>query len=142
MGYSFDIIPYKKSLAKNKDNYLKNLKFSLEIFISSSDRLLKFASIIALLIFLLNFIYFFYSLGIRIFKEDVERGWTSTSLILSIMFGALFFILFILIEYLSIIYKETKKGPLYYISTEINNADLFINFNQKNITEVEGQQEF
>jgi hypothetical protein len=142
MGYLYDIILYTKSLGRNNRYYLKHLKFSFDIFIASSDKLLKFASFIALVIFFLNLFYFFYSIAIRIFKDDVAKGWTSTSLILSVMFGALFFVLFILIEYLSIIYKETKKGPLYYIASEINNSDLFNNFNKKNITENEEDHGF
>lgn len=136
MGYSYDIILYKKSIVKNNKNQFKNLKFAIEVFISSSGKLLNFASFISIVIFMLNFIYFFYSLAVYIFKVDVAKGWTSTALILSVMFGALFFVLFIIIEYLSIIYKETKKGPLYYISAEINNPDLFANFNKKNITKL------
>ena len=69
-------------------------------------------------------------------KQTDDSYWRSVMILIVVMFGALFFVLFIIIEYLSIIYKETKKGPLYYISAEINNPDLFNNFNKKNITKL------
>lgn len=136
VGYNRVMIPYNKinrcGLAK-KRKFFSSLNFALQVIISNSDRLIRLASLSALLVSLLNFLYGIYVFFIFIFKEDVAEGWPSSQLVNAAMYCILFFILAVFGEYIARILQETKKSDLYYIAEENNSSVAPHNIDKKNI---------
>ncbi|WP_303171772.1 glycosyltransferase [uncultured Desulfovibrio sp.] len=97
----------------------------VERIIATSDALLHACAGLSLTVSLVNFLYIVFSLGSWLFEESVVKGWTSLSLTTSFMFMTLFLILAVMCEYLSVIFKETKKSPLYYIAEDVDSSCLF-----------------
>lgn len=136
VGYKQTYITYERIMRlgyKKKKSFLKSLGFAVDVIVSNSDKMLKLASLIGLLTSFVNLLYGIYVLAISIFKKNVIEGWASTSLFNSTMFFLLFLILSIIGVYISRVLKETKKGPLYYISDESNSSVLFNDLNCKNV---------
>lgn len=136
IGYSHYIIQYdqiNRTGRKLKKPLLNRFFFALETIFSSSDIVMKIVTTVALVVSLINFTYALFAIGIKILNRDPVGGWASTSVVLSIMFSILFFLLFIIGQYISIIYKENKKSPLYYIAEEFTNTNIFDDFKDKNV---------
>jgi glycosyltransferase involved in cell wall biosynthesis len=137
VGFSHQAVPYNpKPRAEKKQTrtFWKRLSWSMETIVSNTDRLIRIATLLAFITSLANFLFIFYALGVKLFMSGVAKGWTSTSIIIATMFGVLFLILSIFGEYISVVYKETKKGPLYHIADEVTGSLMFDKFDQKNVT--------
>jgi dolichol-phosphate mannosyltransferase len=114
---------------------LRRFRFAMEMMISHSDRLLRFVSLTGFLAAGLNFCYILYVLGVNLSGIEVERGWTTLSLVLASMFGLLFLILAVLGEYVAHIFVETRKAPLYYVRDELDHSMVLPQADRKNVME-------
>ncbi len=136
IGYSHETLRYEqinRHGRRRKTYFWNRFFFALETLVSNSEKLIRLATSLALMTSLLSAGYIFYALGIRIFRSDVAQGWTSLSIVLSVMFAVMFFILFILGQYIALVYKETRKGPLYHVADEYNSSILFKEMEEKNV---------
>jgi hypothetical protein len=91
----------------------------MSVIVDHSNKLLKIAVKLSFFIGLVNLAYIGYIILVNIFKKNVAEGWTTISFTFSVMFSCLFIILAIFGEYMSYIYEEIKKGPLYHIAYEM-----------------------
>jgi len=137
LGYSQGIITYEQRIRPGREanrHIWGRFKSAVEAIIANSDRLIRMATLSSFLISIVNLLYIVYTLATWLLKPDVAPGWASISMIVATMFAALFMVLAIFGEYLSVIYKETKKGPLYHIAREYSSSDLFRDITEKNVT--------
>ncbi len=137
VGFSSKTITYdqiRRFQGKAKRQFFDKFLFAIETLISSSDRLVRIINVTCFLVSIVSFLYAIFVVLRKLFYADIAEGWSSISLILSLLFSILFFVLFIIGEYLSIVYKQTKSGPLYYISNEFNSSTLFEDIVKKNVT--------
>lgn len=137
LGYSQGIITYEQRIRPGREanrHIWGRFKSAVEAIIASSDRLIRMATLASFLISIVNLFYIVYAVVIWLLKPDVAPGWASISVVVASMFTALFMILAVFGEYLSVIYKETKKGPLYHIAREYSSSDLFRDITEKNVT--------
>lgn len=133
---SFAVLPYEPICRKpgeGKRNYFARIAAGAETIVSSTDALIRIAAFTSLAVSGVNLCYVLFSL-VFFLLGLTPQGWASTSVFLSLMFGILFLILFVFGMYLSVVVKEAKKGPLYHLSGEVTNADLFGSFSQRNVT--------
>lgn len=136
IGYSHGTVSYERiNRSGKKVNKRLSVRFffAIEMLFSSTEKLMRAATVMALMTSVLSVVYMLYALVIKIFKSDVAAGWTSMSMIIAFMFAVMFFLLFIIGEYLLLVYKETKKGPLYHMADEYCSSVLFADFKDKNV---------
>ncbi len=136
IGYSHESLKYEqinRTGRKSDKPVWSRVFFAFDTLVSNSEKLIRIATSAALLTSILSFGYILYALAIKLFKSNVPEGWASTSIVLSFLFGMMFFILFVVGEYVSLIYKESKKGPLYHVADEFNSSVLFKNIREKNV---------
>lgn len=136
VGFKRSAVQYdriRRCEPKRKRNFFSNMGFALEMIITNSEKLLRLVSLVGFTTSFLNILYVLYVLLVVLFKKDVAEGWTTTSLFNSTMFGLLFMILSIIGIYISAILKETKKGPLYYVTDESNSSVIYKNIYKKNV---------
>ncbi|WP_239630035.1 glycosyltransferase family 2 protein [Paenibacillus sp. H1-7] len=136
VGYKHTTVKYNRILRagkRKKRNLLYSASFALEVICTNSDKLLRIASFTGLFTSFLNLMYVVYVLLIALFKKDVAEGWTSSSLFSSVMFFLMFMIMTVISFYISSVLRETKKGPLYYITDETNSSVIYKNIDKKNV---------
>lgn len=112
---------------------LRSIYSGLERMVATTEKLLRGCGLLAAIVSFGNLIYIVYSLLSWVFNSHLQKGWTSTSVFLASMFCILFFIIAFICEYLSVIYKETKKGPLYHIVEDIDHSHYLKNIIDKNV---------
>lgn len=136
VGYRRKIIKYdpiNRGGRKRKRAVIHSISFAIDMIVTNSDKLLRSAAMLGFMISSINFIYVFYIILIAMFKKNVAEGWVTTSLVNAVMFSILFAILSIISIYISSILKETKKGPLYYVTDESNSSVIYKHIDKKNI---------
>ncbi|OXM86529.1 glycosyltransferase family 2 protein [Paenibacillus rigui] len=136
VGYKHATVKYNRILRtgkRKKKNFLYSVSFALEVICTNSDKLLRFASFTGLITSFINLMYVFYVLLIALFKKNVAEGWTSSSLFNSVMFFLMFMIMTVISFYISSVLRETKKGPLYYITDETTSSVIYKSIDKKNV---------
>jgi polyisoprenyl-phosphate glycosyltransferase len=124
LGFSQTAIYYDREPRKNGVtgySVKKMLRLALDGITSFSDVPLKFASILGFASAFFAFVLFLYALFSKFIFQTALSGWTS--LIISVLFvgGVQLFCLGIIGEYISRIYNDVRKRPLYIIDeTNIN----------------------
>jgi polyisoprenyl-phosphate glycosyltransferase len=104
---------------KTKYPLRKMMRFAWDGIISFSDRPLRLSSTLGFLAIMVAFVVLSYGLYQHCTGHTV-RGWTSTMVTILFLGGIQLFTLGIIGEYLSRIYDDIKKRPLYIVQEEIN----------------------
>lgn len=104
----------------------------IEVLTNYSIRPLRLVAGIGLTAALANLCYAFYVLFVFL-SFQVERGWTTTNLQLSMMFFVLFLSLAVISEYIGRILSETRRGPSYFVMEEIVSSQLLADESRRNI---------
>lgn len=80
---------------------------------------LKLATILGFIIFIGSFVLFFVQIALYLIYGRVVPGYTTIVLLLSFLFGMLFFLLGIMGIYIARIYDEVKQRPNFIVKNEI-----------------------
>ena len=126
--YEYAFTPIAPSKPKN---FLHSLHLSIDIVFQNSYKLLRLATLTSLSMAVVNFLYMFYILLSFLSKENIERGWTSSSLYMVLMQFCLFLVLSIFGEYMRVILLHFKRKDTYQIIDETSSLSLKVH--QKNI---------
>jgi dolichol-phosphate mannosyltransferase len=121
-GFAVTTVPYEmlsRRVPARRRPILPLLASAGQLIVSNSDRPLQIAASLSALMGLIDFLFIFYVIFIRIFRAHVEPGWASTNLFAAVMFTVLFFVLAIVCQYLAQIRSEIKSRPLYVVQTEL-----------------------
>lgn len=105
---------------KTKYPFFKMLNFALDAIFSFSNKPLKLAIHLGLLIFVFGILLGFYMLYIKLFTNLAVGGITVTILTVIIMSGIQILMLGIIGEYIGRIFEESKSRPLYIIKNTKN----------------------
>jgi glycosyltransferase involved in cell wall biosynthesis len=104
---------------KTKYPLRKMVRFAWDGIISFSDRPLRLSSTLGFLAIMVAFLVLLYGLY-QHWTGHTVKGWTSTLVTILFLGGIQLFTLGIIGEYLSRIYDDIKKRPLYIVQEEIN----------------------
>ena len=126
----FSWVGFKKSLVyfDAEERYRGHSKYSwTQMFqlassgiISFSKKPLRYATIIGFVVALLGFFSGCYSLFAYFIFNDTPSGWTSLSVLITIIGGAQLLCIGIIGEYIGNIFEEVKKRPLYIVEKQVN----------------------
>ncbi|MES2394532.1 MAG: glycosyltransferase family 2 protein [Bacteroidota bacterium] len=99
--------------------FIKLARHALNGIISQTDRLLKLAIYLSIIYMVLSFIF-----GLYIFIQSIfhgfQSGWASIAFLISFNTGVILFFLGIIGLYISRIFLQVKKRPLFIIDKKIN----------------------
>ena len=134
LAYKTKILRVKDKQPKITMNQLmERISLGMDVLSSASPRLIKFASVLSLLCAILNGLYLFYVAGVYILLPDVQKGWTTTSLVLATMFCILFFVLSVIGATAGNILRQSMQMPTYGVAHEFSSSEIIYNINQKNV---------
>ncbi|MCB2187079.1 MAG: glycosyltransferase [Deltaproteobacteria bacterium] len=138
VGCQSQVIPYDRrprgGALRRRRAWLERFNFAMDVISAHSDKLIRSATLLAFFCSFLSLAYILYIVAVLIFKTEVAEGWSSTSLVLATLFGAVFFLLGILCQYVGLLAKETKRGSLYIILDEVDCSHLFGDIGEHNVT--------
>lgn len=119
--------------ASEKRSFFEEASRAMEIAVSYSRHPLRFVSWLGLFAGLLSLGYGGYSLYIYFFTNDAVKGWTTLSLVLTVMFFLIFVILAVLSEYVGRILEETRRQPAYYVMEELTSNETIADTKRRNV---------
>lgn len=135
IGYSYKTHNYMPLQDPNTQRSLRtSVVQALEIVSSYSTHPLRFVTWLGFFAGGVNLLYAVYVVAVTLLKQNVQPGWTTMSIQLSVMFFILFTILVILSEYIGRILGESRKDPQYLIMDEQSSTVSFADAERKNIT--------
>lgn len=121
-GFQQDVVVYDRSsryAGKSGWTFSQMLKTLCDAFIAFSNLPARLITTFGALIWAFSIGFAIY-LVINYFSSNVMPGWTGLMLIISCMFGLVFLILGLAVEYLRRIHIEVTSRPLYFIAKKIN----------------------
>jgi len=116
VGYRQTGIAYKRdkrAAGETKFPFFRMLTFAFDGISSFSSIPLQLASYLGLASTALAFVTLAYSLFIRMFSNEVVKGWTSLMIGIFFMGGIQLLMIGVIGEYIGRIYEEVKRRPLY-----------------------------
>lgn len=123
IGYNTSIVYYdrkERMAGETKYPLKKMVSLAWDGITSFSTVPLRLVTVIGFLIFITSIVMSLYILGIKIFTDLAEPGWSSTLLPIFFLGGIQLLFLGVLGEYIGKIYKEVKGRPRYIIEKEEN----------------------
>ena len=122
----FKQIPYEyerkeRFAGKTKYPLKKMLKFASDGIIGFSTKPLKIIGGLGFISIIISFFIFIYAILSYFFKwNSIEHGWTSIMVTMTFFSGVILISLWMIGEYISRIYDESKARPQYIIDKKIN----------------------
>jgi len=124
IGFSVKYIPYtvaSRHGGVTKWSMIKLFKYAFNGIFSFSTIPLDIIMITGLFLFIISILILAYTLfNYFVFSEPV-RGYTTLVSIMSLYFGLLILFIGIIGKYIGILFRETKKRPVYLIKNEFKN---------------------
>jgi glycosyltransferase involved in cell wall biosynthesis len=108
---------------------------AVEMISSYSTHPLRMVTIAGVLAAGVNLLYAVYVVAVNIFSPSVERGWTTTSLQLSLMFIIISVILAVQSEYIGRILTESRREPSYFVTEELESDTLLSDLGRRNVSD-------
>lgn len=123
LGFNPRFLAYERPSGINRHSrwtLKKKIRYSLDIFFSSSSFPIKFISYVGIFFSLFSFLLILFYLYIKIFGNELfwgfsPPGWTSLILIISFFSGLILISLGVIAEYIWRIYEEVKDRPGFII---------------------------
>lgn len=122
VGYKQEFIPYQadqRFSGKTKYSFSRMLAFAIDGITSFSAFPLRLSTYLGMIIAFFSFLYILYAVYVRLFTDQAISGWASVLVAVLFIGGVQLIFLGIIGEYLSRVFEETKKRPLYIISKKI-----------------------
>jgi glycosyltransferase involved in cell wall biosynthesis len=123
VGFEQTACPYvrqERSAGQTKYSYRKMFQFACDAIFSFSPFPLRVALIQGILVAGFGLVYGLYSVLRWALVGDTVTGWPSLVVLLCVIGGSILVALGLVGEYISRIYEELKKRPLYIISRKLN----------------------
>lgn len=114
-GFNTSVIDYNvtKNIKRNDITLSNKISLASDILVSFSDIGTKLSSLICIIFFLISIFTIVYTIISYITVKNIQAGWTTTMIFISICFTGLFFVLSIISKYLSILLYEIQDHPRY-----------------------------
>jgi len=129
MGYksSYVEVEYnKRKRGETHYSYWDLFMMTVELILGFSPKILRFITVVGLVISSVSFLYGFSFFVRRILGESIVAGYTSLIVVITFLFGLMFIFMGIIGEYIARLFTSSLGRP-YYIIDEI--------FTQKNINQ-------
>ena len=127
VGFNQKPIEYvreERYAGKTKYPFKKMIKLAYDGIISFSNKPLKLIGSIGIISVLISIVILIYAICSYIFKwKDLTPGWASIMVSISFFTGVQLISIWVLSEYISRIYDETRNRPQYIIKEKINFKD-------------------
>ena len=118
-GYACTSEPYVIKAAFKKDTpLLSSVARAISILVYNSTTPLRIINALGIVASLISLLISFYSIVIRLFKNDVVEGWTTMTLFMSIQFFFLFIIISFIGEYLARLLTDRSETAAYSVMFE------------------------
>lgn len=135
----FESVNFNYSLPNNDTSYSqvsggKLFLKALDILFSYSSHPLRFLSYVGLTASSINVFYALYVVVVNVTRDNIEKGWTTLSLQLSLMFLLLFLIMTVISEYLGKILIESRNEQPYHIMNELSSTISLADETRRNVT--------
>jgi len=135
-GLRSDVYEYKiKNPGTQKKYLIGSSKAALQLLIFNSTKPLRWMTTIGVLGSFFAFIFAMYSFITHFMSHNVAEGWSSTVILISIMFMLLFIILSFFGEYLGRLLNDQSKHDAYWVVNE-QNSSVMVNVNRHNVVDV------
>lgn len=134
IGFTIIDVPYVQRDPRAKTRGLKASGIeAIEMVTSYSVHPLRVMSTIGVLVALANLVYAIYVVVVYFSLTDVARGWTTTSLQISVMFFFLSIAVAIFSEYIGRLLTETRREPAYFVMEELTSDQLLADESRRNV---------
>jgi hypothetical protein len=134
IGYTILEVPYTPRPHSGRPRgFLAAGHDAVEMVTSYSIRPLRVVSATGVVVAALNLVYALYVVITFLSADGVERGWTTTSMQLSIMFFCLFLSLAVISEYIARLLAESRREPAYFVMEELTSDRLLADETRRNI---------
>jgi hypothetical protein len=136
IGYGLCTHPYvriSRSGAQPGLGVLQAVLHGFSLLVHSSNRPLRFVSVLGVLGSVLSFAYAIYVIAISVLKQHVAEGWTTLSLQTSGLFFLVFLMLALLGEYVARMLEEVSDRPLYNVRNELNSSVMITDQTRRNV---------
>jgi polyisoprenyl-phosphate glycosyltransferase len=110
----------ERYLGDSKYSWRKMFQFASSGIISFSKKPLRYAAIMGLIVAFLGFSSGCYSIFTYFIFNDAPSGWTTLSVLITIIGGTQLLCIGIIGEYIGNIFEEVKHRPLYIVEEKIN----------------------
>lgn len=124
VGFNTCYLPYtpkQRATGSSKWKPYKLMRYGLSGIVSFSTKPLKFATFLGFILSFLSVVYLFIIIIQKIFFEISIPGYPTIVTCILLIGGIQLFSLGIIGEYISKMYMETKKRPIYIIKEELTN---------------------
>ena len=118
VGFNTDYVEYpnnQRKSGRSKWSLTGKIRYALDAFINFSDAPLNLAIYSGLLAVFLDMLALIYVIVRRLLYSDPVQGWASTIVVILFAFGVLLTMLGVIGKYISKIFLEVKKRPIYII---------------------------
>jgi polyisoprenyl-phosphate glycosyltransferase len=118
LGYKVDEVHYEaaqRHQGKSKYTLRKMLHLALSGVLTTTNKPLRFATLLALILATISIIYAGYALWVYAVEKEALPGWTSVIIAVSIIGALQLLVLGIMGEYVGQILRETRRRPTYIV---------------------------
>lgn len=112
---SVEYVREERFAGETKYPLKKMIRFALDGITSFSNKPLKLATYLGLVVSAGSFIYLVIVILQKLFTDNAQIGWTSTVAIVLFFNGLMLMLMGVIGEYIGRIYEETKERPLYIV---------------------------
>lgn len=123
-----------KNVEKNRKTLFKSIKSGLNLLVFNSTKPLRWMSLLGVLGSFFALTFASYSFIMRLISHNVVEGWSSTVILVSILFMLLFIILSFFGEYLNRLLNEQSRHEPYWIVNE-RNSSVMVDESRHNVLE-------
>lgn len=129
---------------ESKYSFMKLVRFSVETLCSFSDFPLKVGMFAGTLVGGLGLLLMVYSIIMWFVQDDVPSGYSTLIVILCFLFAVLFWVVGLIGQYISILFKEIKGRPIYIVKEVLENRQEVLKSRQADLenrqADLENQQ--
>ena len=129
---SFAFIYDLKNPKVKKKKLIASAKYAIRLLIINSVKPLRWMSALGIFGSFFAFIFACYSFLMKLINHNIADGWSSTVILISMLFMLLFIILTFFGEYLGRILNDNSKHEQYWILNEFHSS-VMVNQNRQNV---------
>lgn len=130
-SFAFEYEVKNPSIKKKK--IIASAKNALRLLIINSTKPLRWMSTLGIFGSFFAFIFACYSFLMKLINHNIADGWSSTVILISMLFMLLFIIMTFFGEYLGRILNDSSKHEQYWILNEFHSS-VMVNQNRQNVT--------
>lgn len=123
LGYHQEFIPYvRKKIVGRKSRWsmARKIKLAIDTFMAFSYAPIWLVSYLGFGISFLGFLYGLLIVFRKLMYDTKLEGWSSLMVVMLLLFGVLFIMLGVVVEYLWRTYDTSRKRPIYLVDSKIN----------------------